>query len=136
MMNCVRILLSFAILACPFNCMGAFCGGDAQIAASPECSCCSHIAVEPANAPNQLPQSPGDDCPCCECFCHGAVLTSDSLSRDIADDELQPCCDLVAASLDVEFRSTTSSATLSAHAVPTIMLSGRFVRILHESFLL
>lgn len=136
MMNCVRLLLSFAILACPFNCMGAFGGGDTQIAASSDCSCCSHVAVEPTTAPDRLPESPVDDCPCPTCFCNGAVLPSDSLSGDIADDELQPSFDLVVASLAVEFQSTTSSATLSAHALPTILLSGRFVRILHESFLL
>jgi len=136
MMYCIRLLLIFAILACPFNCMGAFKGGDAQTVASPACTCCSNVSFEPDTAPNRLPESPDDDCPCPTCFCNGAVLPADSLSGDITDDESQPSFDLVAASLTVESQSTMLSATLSAHAVPTFLRSGRFVRILHESFLL
>ena len=136
MMYCVRLLLSFAILACPFNCMGAFAGDDAQTLALPECSCCSHVSFEPNTAPNRLPESPDDDCPCPTCFCNGAVLPSDILSCNIADDELQPCYSLVVASLPGESQSTSLSAALADQHFPTFLPSGRFVRILHESFLL
>lgn len=136
MMYCVRLLLIFAILACPLNCMGAFEGGDAQTVASQACSCCLNVSFEPDTAPNRLPESPDDGCPCPTCFCSGAVLVVDSLSGDIADDASQPSFDLVAAILTVESQSTMLSATLAAHAVPTFLRSGRFVRILHESFLL
>lgn len=131
----VRLLLSFAILACPFNCMGAFEGGDAQTVASPACSCCSNVSFEPNTAPNRLPESPDDDCPCPTCFCNGAVLPADSLAGDV-DDGLQPSDSLVVASLEGESQSTSASVALADRHFPTFLLSGRFVRILHESFLL
>lgn len=132
----VRLLLIFAILACPFNCMGAFEGENLQSVTSPACSCCSNVSFEPDTAPFGLPESSDDDCPCLACFCSGAVLVVDSLSGEIAGDESQPSSDLVAASLIVESQMASSSAPLSTRAAPAITVSGRFVRILHESFLL
>ena len=132
----VRLLLIFAILACPYNCMGAFEGESLQSVATPACSCCSSVSFEPDTAPFGLPESPDNDCPCPTCLCSGAVLVADSLSGDIADDESQPSFDLLAASLTVESQAATSCAPLSTRAAPAFPVSGRFVRILHESFLL
>lgn len=136
MMYCIRLLLSFAILACPFNCMGAFDGGDAQSTSSPACTCCSHDLPAENSAPNQVPHSPDDDCPCPTCFCNGAVLPSGDLAGDIANDELQPSCYLEVAILLGDSQSTSLSASLADLHFPTSLPSGRFVRILHESFLL
>ena len=137
MMNCIRLLLTFAILTCPFNCMGAFEGGVVQTVNSSACTCCSHGSSAENSTPNQVPHAPGDNCPCPMCFCNGAVLPSGDLARYIAaDDELQPYYGWEVAILLNESQSISLSASLADRHFPISLPSGRFVRILHESFLL
>lgn len=113
--------------------MGAFEGGVAQTAASPAFSCCSNVSFEPNTSPSRVLESPDDDCPCPTCFCNGAVQPADSLAGDV-DDGLQPSDSLAVARLEGEFQSTVASAALADRRFRIFLPSGRFVRILHESF--
>lgn len=132
----VRLLLIFAILACPFNCMGALSEGNAQTAISPGCSCCSHGSSGERSAPDRLPNSPDDDCQCPTCFCNGPVLPSDGVARDLGDDGPHSSHAVLVENLQGESPLTSAALADGCSGPPTSLPSGRYVRILHESFLL
>lgn len=132
----LRLLLSFAVLACPLNCMGALGDGDTQAVSLPGCSCCSHGFSGENSVPHRLPHAPNDDCQCPTCLCNGAVLLSDDAARDVEMGGLHVSCDVLVEYLQAESPVALPALAECFSGLPTSLPSGRCVRILHQSFLL
>jgi hypothetical protein len=146
MMYSIRVLLCFAIIACPLNCLGALADGTrddrtlgdcaAQAIEPTQCQCCSHTTLEARTAPQQSPASPENDSPCPSCLCGGAISCSDEIALEISAGEL-PVCEILAADFRVcDLQPQSSKFTRAERLAPLNVQSGRFVRILYESLLL
>ena len=131
----IRLLLSFTILACPLNCMGAFNGGDTQSAEQSKCGCCPHDSMGHQPKPDHPPDSPDDTCPCPTCLCNGAVLCADDAAIEVEFSGLNS-----AGVALLENHADASSPVLLALRRPhlgwpiTASSTGRFVRVLRQSF--
>jgi hypothetical protein len=81
------LLTVFALLACPFNCMGNAAVCDAEDERPTRCSCCHH-SPEEGSSDSGRPAAPDDDCGCSNCLCRGAILPDDH-PLDVADAVLE-----------------------------------------------
>lgn len=133
----IHLSLCLAVFACPLNCLGLLTTEIAHTPPSSTCSCCSHVPLEQENSPPLSPESPTDHSSCYSCFCGGALSTSDKVANsEIAHGEL-PVCDALALARHVGvLLPKASHQYLPQHSVALHRQSGRFVRILYESFLL
>mgnify|MGYP006969344022 CR=1 FL=1 len=132
------LLLAAGLLACPLKCMGA---GNALGTHTEDqghvCGCCSTLQSPQETAPQSpVPVSPGDDCQCPTCFCHGAVLSA--YDADLDGDAFTP--DFLGAwaieplAVDPVTAAFTGSWSYSRHS--TLVSECPPARILHQAFLL
>jgi len=136
MQVCARLILIFAVMACPLNCMGALSESDAPSMSTSACGCCSHHAAERDSEPVGAPDSPNHDCPCPTCLCNGAVLLADDVAFDLSSIGSHDWA--VVSIVDLSGASTSSSAACDDWCQDHSILrpAGRAARILHQSFLL
>lgn len=72
------LLVSYALLACPYRCLGSSPVKCAPSEQARSCSCCDR-ELEAAGTDNGQ-DTPAPDEPCkCNCLCQGAVLSKDDL---------------------------------------------------------
>lgn len=132
----IRILLAFALLACPMNCMGVLSAPDEPSVSSSGCGCCPHHQAEHDSDRLPIPHSPDDDCQCPTCLCNGAVLLSDHTASVLVAVSLQDLAEVWIGDL------TSASATTSSRCIAwrsdqrPLHPAGRAARILQQSFLL
>lgn len=141
-------VLITSLLACPLKCMGAM--QESSLPAA-DCCCCHDACRDRAEADLGASESrqnssapvsstpandlPADDCTCPSCLCNGALIGADEAAVD-----LEPLCESFCAAASAVASASASvacaeSATVSAVAVP-LYVTGRSVRIAHQSFLL
>jgi hypothetical protein len=122
------ITVIFALLICPFRCMGAFADASAEDAA-PKCSCCHH-ASENSSSPEQ-PMEGSGDCGCASCLCHGAVRGDDG---DAQNQSVLYLCFLMIPVEPMAPESVLDGVSVSIENSPPCV-SGRTLRIVQQSFL-
>lgn len=141
-------VLITSLLACPLKCMGAMQESSLPAAT---CCCCHDACLDRAEAdlvasePRQnssAPDSstpadelPADDCACPSCLCNGAVIGADEAAVD-----LEPLCESFCAApsaiAGTSALTTCAESTAGSAAAVPLYVTGRSVRIAHQSFLL
>lgn len=77
------LLVIFALLICPFRCMGAFCAGEESAEGMvATCKCCHHASSTEADQQENDP-APDEPGACDSCLCHGALRGEDSGNTDL-----------------------------------------------------
>jgi hypothetical protein len=121
--------LIFALLICPFRCMGAFASDCAAVSAH-QCSCCHH--AQQGDGDQDVPADHSDDCGCENCLCHGAVRGDDASSllidTAIVFSPAVICPDDLSTLLE-------PSALIQRPESPPAAVSGMSLRIAQQSFL-
>ncbi len=128
----LHILITMALFACPFNCMGTGLDetGSVQNDVSKHCcNCCSH-----GNSASQKNRSPEqqDDCPCSNCLCQGAVTGIENIDFEVSLFD----CFLTDVPLISETTQQVLSLHLSCDAPARLVETGSSTRILHQSLLI
>jgi hypothetical protein len=128
------VLLIASLLACPVNCMGALECDAPQDTISAGCACC-HDPASALGAPLSPDEPlPDDECECGNCLCHGAVLSD---HNGLLSDGLVVAAIIQPAPAQAAALEFSSSLPWSADGDDSPSgVSGRFLRILHESFLI
>lgn len=140
MVRSLPVLLSFALLACPLNCMGTLCGDssserDIASVSSVGCGCCPGDSSRKERDADGAPRSPDDRCQCLDCFCKGAL--SGDETRDAEDRQLALAGAALLGNLPCASPPLTSpTPTIRSFEVSTFSPSGRCARIWHQSLLL
>ncbi|QEG00352.1 hypothetical protein Mal15_44220 [Stieleria maiorica] len=130
------LLLIVNLLACPVRCLSCettVTGG--QDRAVETCSCCSHgdegpISELPAS---ELPTPCGDDCGCQSCFCEGAVIQSEV---ELPEADWIVSWELPAEPTTARIVSQKAFFHGHPHCLDRQLLSGRQVRVAHQSWLI
>ena len=129
--------LLLALLACPFNCMGAFRSLlHPNGSASMGCSCCTQArggeCEEKQNKPGPASLAsdlaPGKSC--AQCLCSGAVV-----GKDVSSSDMSVSQSLSSAPREMDWLCSSASLEPS-HRQPLWPAQGAFVRILYQSFLI
>lgn len=133
-------LLAASLLACPLKCMtGAIVQGPCTMeqGRTHMCGCCSQLQDQPQSTPQSpVPHTPGDDCQCPTCFCHGAVVSSND--ADFDGDPLRPHAldDCFIESLTFDPAAIACASAWCDWRHSTRLSEGPPARILHQAFLL
>ncbi len=129
----LALLLIVHLLACPLRCQSCEASATAGEASAPAAtSCCPH--TEDVPAPDSHDQCPDGQCSCENCICEGAVVEDDV--------DLPEATDVFVAWVHTLVLSTFPSSALDASfegqssGPPAAALSGRDVRIAHQSWLI
>lgn len=123
------------IMACPFHCMANVGGPDAPAQQEAVCSCCGHGGPAEDPAPRRDPLTPGGDCGCGSCLCHGAVVESAQATIDLefaGNGFFSANLPLKTRGLSFDIPNRPDWFSDRAPSPP----AGRAARILHQSFLL
>ena len=134
----VTYLLLFAIVACPFNCMGFFHHSRSVGETVATCACCMECqALEPSDdCSNEGDRQ--DDRPSSghsSCICEGAILSQlDNSDIELADSNIN-CDSLVYCFADLKIVAVQHNWIFQKQTRPFIF-SGSFVRISHRSLLI
>ncbi len=97
----ISVLLIILTVICPIKCFGSGCCGLENVETESLTSCCPgcHEDEAPIGTPSDSQSDlPADDCPCFDCFCNGAIATtdvSDNFQVDHVVDQLLSWTNLV-----------------------------------------
>ena len=78
------LLTSYALLACPYRCLGSLPPEGSSAESAQSCSCCGRQPDSAVSTDRHAPPAPVEPCQC-NCLCQGAVLSKDDALLLTAD---------------------------------------------------
>ena len=131
-----KLLLTFAIFACPLGCQVRVCCADDARQVEPveaDCAACPSCATSD-ESPQSLPH-PQHPAPCeqpCQCLCGGAVMPQGQIDLKLKFDHSTDSVAICKPTLTDELVRQEAAQVGCLHSDAT---PGRVIRCLHMSFL-